>query len=961
MKTRLIILLCFITGIANAQKIAGVVYDKTSGSTIPYATVALYDNEGALITGTTSAGDGSFAVNFGRRRGEVKLVVMFVGFKSFDRKINLASTDVDAGKIELEPETEQLDAATVTGIGQRVSARGDTTEINAASYKVNPDATAQDLVAKMPGISVQGGTVQAQGEDVRRVTLDGREYFGTDVNAALSNLPAEMIDRVQIIDEQSDLARFTGFNDGNTTKALNILTKTGVNKTTIARITAGYGTDNRYRAGGSLNAVNGDRRISILAQSNNVNEQNFSISDLVGAMGMGGGRVLIGGQGGGGGQRGPGGGLGGMFVPNVSGVTKTNAVGLNYSDTWFDKIKFSGSYFFNRGDNNNDQYTDRFYIDPESKMFNYNEKLNNASASLNTNHRFNFRIEYQIDSSDILMLTPRLTLQTNDGRSVEARDLYNLSAIAETRSNNDYISELTGINFSNSLLYRHRIDSKGRSVTLSLDNTYNKNKGTGKQDVLVEYFEIMPDSILDLRTDMTQNGWSISPGVSYTEPLGKKSMLMADYKYSYTFNSSDKQAFEFNDELNGYRFNSPLSNVFESKYVTNTAGLSYMYNNQNLQFNARVNYQNSNLRNDQTFPSPAGIDQSFDAVVPSLRLMYRFSRNKNLMLAYRAQASSPTISQLQNVLDNSNGTSLKTGNPFLKQNYQHNLFGRYVATGEKGTSFFVMGAIMLSDNYIGNNTVVADNDMTVTVGDNNYFVPRFSQLTSPQNMAGYLQFFSFGTYSFPVKVISSNLSINAAASYRQLPAIINDVKSYSYQPSFSGGITLSSNISQNLDFTLGNNTGYNIVRNSANDAGDNNYLTVQTSFRINWIFLKHLVLQTDVTNNIYSPKGGVNSQNYFLWNAGLGYKLLKNNAAEFRLSVFDILGQNRSYSRNSNSLYIEDVTNKALTRYFMLSFTYNLRRFNGKSQEPTTTEQPVIRMMGPGPGGPGGPGGIRPF
>lgn len=937
MRIKFLSLLLLLPIISNSQNIRGILINNSTKEPVSFASVVLLNSKGKIIAGHTTEDNGSFVVEYGAQRGKSKLQITFIGYAPYEKEIQLTATSANLGKIEIAPEVEALESATVKGIAKRVTLKGDTTELNAEAYKVNPDANAQDLVAKMPGISVQGGKVQAQGEDVKKVLVDGKEYFGSDVNAALGNISADMIDKIQVFDEQSEMSRFTGFNDGNTSKALNIVTKGKISESNVGRFIAGYGSDDRYKISASLNSMKGNRRLSIMAQSNNVNEQNFSISDIVGASGSSG----RGGRG-----------RNSDFMVNPSqGITKTNAFGLNYVNQ-SNKIKFEGSYFFNRGENENTETTYRHYITEANLGQRYNEETN--SNSININHRFNARVEYKIDSLNSLLVVPRLTLQTNDSKSNLFSDMLKDDVLLN-EGYNTYTSNLTGVNFSNSVLFRHKFNNQ-RTLTLGFDNSYSKNDGKNYQESEFRYYTGKEDSIMTQESKLLQNGWSVTPNVAFTQTLGRSAMLMLDYRLTFQKNNSDRKMYELDTISNEYIFNKPLSNVFESNNITNLGGLSYMYSKDKIQLNAKLSYQHIELNNEQTFPSEYIVDQSFRAVLPFARLMYRFTKSKSLMFVYRPFANAPSISQLQDVLDNSNPLQLRSGNPNLKQNFQHNFFANYRSTNTEGNSFFWMVSGRFSDNYIGNRTIIAPVDTTITVAGNKFFLARGGQFTTPYNIGGYHNFNTFMTYGFPVSFIKSNLNLNANFAYSRTPGIINSEINYVYQPNFGGGFTLSSNISAELDFTLQSNTTYNIIRNSTQDRSDNNYLSMQNSFRVNWIPIKNVVLQSDVTNTIYTGLSNVN-RNYYLWNAAAGYKFLKNRAGELRLSIFDILKQNRSFSRNTSPIYTEDINNNTLTQYVMVSFIYNLRNYKGKA--PQNTDEPERpRMMFPG-GGPGGGGGFR--
>ncbi len=342
----------------------GSISDKNN-TPVPGATVRLIQFPDSTLQGAIASGQGNFSVkNVGA--GRYVLKVSSIGYSEYSRNLTVSDQSLQLGKIQLQEESVKAGEVVVTDRRAAAQQKGDTTELNASSFKTNPDATTEDLVQKMPGVTTQDGKIQAHGEEVKQVLVDGKPFFGDDPKATLRNLPAENVDRIQIFDELDEQSRMTGFNNGNSKKTMNIVTKANMRTGQFGKFNGGYGSDNRYRAAANLNILNGVQRISILAQSNNVNEQNFSIEDILGVTGSGGGMrgggmrgpmMMMRGGMRGGGQRGGGmmggmGDIGDFLVSQSGGITITHAAGLNYSDTWGEGMTITGSYFGNLGDNN---------------------------------------------------------------------------------------------------------------------------------------------------------------------------------------------------------------------------------------------------------------------------------------------------------------------------------------------------------------------------------------------------------------------------------------------------------------------------------------------------------------------------------------------------------------------------------------------------------------------------------
>jgi hypothetical protein len=319
------------------------------------------------------------------------------------------------------------------------------------------------------------GTVTAQGETVKKVTVDGRDFFGDDATATLRNLPSEVIDKIQVFDKLSDQAQLTGFDDGNTSKSINIVTKKDMRNGNFGRIYAGYGTDNRYSSGGNVSFFNNNQRISLVGLFNNVNQQNFSSQDLLGVTSSGnrggGGR-----RGGGGGGNFRGGGSDNFLVGQQNGISKTNAAGINYSDLWGKKIEVTGSYFFNNSNiNNSEQVNRENFITKDSSQF-YDE--NTLSTSMNNNSRANVRMNYKIDSSNTILFTSSLNFQNN----TSANDIYGIQSADPSNilSSTDYSlnTKTSGYNFSNGLIYRHAFPKRGRSISIGFNTNLSNRDGS---------------------------------------------------------------------------------------------------------------------------------------------------------------------------------------------------------------------------------------------------------------------------------------------------------------------------------------------------------------------------------------------------------------------------------------------------------------------------------------------------
>ncbi|MEM8484414.1 MAG: TonB-dependent receptor [Bacteroidota bacterium] len=930
--------------------ISGFVYDESTGDPLPGANVYLVSRADTTVqTGGVTNEKGLYRLVV-PVAGAYAAAFSFIGFETHYMPIEATGSYTFAGTVNLKISITDLEQVLVEEVQDRVVLRGDTTEFNANAFKVNPDASAADLIAKMPGIVVEDGSVQAQGENVRRVLVDGREFFGNDTNAALSNLPAEIIERIQVFDRMSDQSQFTGFDDGNSERTINIVTRSGMSNGQFGKVYGGYGSETRYASGGNLNFFNGDQRISVIGLSNNVNQQNFTNEDLLGVIGNTrerGGGGFGGGfrRGGGGGGRGPGGagpgggggagrpGGGGLrtnpadfLVGNQDGINQTTAFGINYTDQWGEQWEVAGSYFFNTSDNNSDILLDREYFltDVETQL--YNET--NLSRSDNFNHRLNARLRYTIDERNSVMIRPNLSWQRNDASS----NLVGINSLVETgllsANTNNYTADNAGYTSNTNILYQHRFPKQRRTISLSVGVGFNDRSGEASLFSTNEFFDAV-DSLLvvDQFTDTAQDGRTFSSSIAYTEPVGQ-GMLMFNYRPSVSHSNADQRTNLLDPTTGTYSVLDPvLSNVFESKTVRQRAGVNYMMRRPTGMITFGVDVQDEQLTGEQVFPQTFSVTRNFQSLLPRAMFMYRPSRAENLRLFYRTSTNTPSVTQLQNVIDNTNPLQLSSGNPELEQSYSHSLVARYNKTSaDNGRVFMGFASMTQTNNNIGTESFIALADTMIAPG---VLLTQGSQFSRPVNVDGYWNVRSLFTLGLPAAGIKSNVNLNAGYTFSNTPGTINGIENVSRVQTLTGGAVIGSNISERVDFTLTYSLNFTDVNNTVYPELDANYLFHRAGARINLLFGKGWVFDTNLNLLQYAGLSDSFDQNNLVWNAGIGYKFLRGNGGEVKLLLADILNQNQSLSRTVNEFYIEDNTSNVLERYLMLNFTYKLRHFRG--------------------------------
>jgi len=911
-------ILCLSLGL-SAQNITvtGRVVDN-SGSPLPGASVYLTVGENAVDKlGAVANTNGYFTIT-GVSARVYTLQATFIGFTTYTKTITVPVTGLNTGTIKLKESSVKLGEVTATARETRATQVNDTMRYNADAFKTIQGSNIESLVSKMPGIVVDNSGVQAQGEKVQQVLVDGKPFFDGDPTLALRNLPADIVQNIEVFDKKSDQAEFTGFDDGNSIKTMNVVTRRGMQTGIFGKLTGGAGMDKQkdvdYQASASLNIFNGNRRITLLGMSNNINIQNFSQEDLAGVMG-GGGR----------GSRGGGGGAGNFVAGGQGGLTKTNAGGFNYTDKWGSKIDVTGGYFFNMTNNTTNQTITDTYI-PDSLGRIRLSNVNSFRHSINYNHRFNLRLTYNLDANNSFIFTPSVSFQRNENDNSSQSYIWQVTSKLDS-SNIVNNTTTTASNLSLGALYRHRFSKLGRTLSAQFNIGSNTNNGDGTNVTTGSIQARTPNRIINNNS----GGYNYGGNITYTEPIGSNSILLASYRISNNNRDINRYVYDANTHLR----DDSLSNVYNSSYLTQQAGLGYRFRSQSgLMLSAGFDLQHASLTGDQTYPHNGHTDFSFYSFLPNVMLNYKINTTNALRFFFRTSTSAPSVQQLQNVIDNSNPIYITGGNPDLAQQTTSRILFRYSYTPTSGQTFIFMLSGGNTINYIGNN--VFDNNSKDTVYLRGAQVVPGAQFSYPVNLQGNWNFNSLITYGFPVDFLKSNLNLSGSFGYNRLPSIYNNTRQVTNNYTVTPKIILGSNISDKLDFTLTYASSFNIAKSSssatANTATNNTYLNQLASLKFDWIFWKGFTTQILFTYQNNSGLSEGYNQNYFLWNMSIGKKILKNDRGEIKLQAYDILHQNRSLTHSVYDRYYEDVQTNVMQPYYMLTFTYDLRNFKGTQQ-----------------------------
>jgi outer membrane receptor protein involved in Fe transport len=549
------------------------------------------------------------------------------------------------------------------------------------------------------------------------------------------------------------------------------------------------------------------------------------------------------------------------------------------------------------------------------------------------------RLEYQIDSANQLIITPSLSFQNNKSNRLTDVQNVNTSGVLSTETINRTNSTRNGNNLNNNILYSHNFKKRGRTFSVNLNTSYNKRTGESYTDYSKKDYIENFDSTDNRFSDQFNRTFQISARLSYVEPLGAKSQLQFTYNPSWSKSKADQMSYSYDTAAQSYSlFNEQLSNVFDNRTTAQNGGIAFRRGDRDNQFTAGVNYQRTDLYNNRTYPAPAFEgSKAFNNLLPNAFGRFKLSSRSNVRFFYRTNVNQPSITQLQDVVDATNPPFYSQGNPNLKPQYSHSLNGAYTFTNTgKGKVFVANVYAQKSNNYITNATYIVQGRDSL-IGKN--VLVRNDQLTKPINVDGYYSLRSFLTYAFPVRFIKSNFNMNGGFNYSNIPGVFNNQNIESKNYTYSLGTVISSNVSQYVDFTVSYFANYNTSVAEAGSAASGkvqkttqNFFSHTGSVQLNLLSKSGWFFQNDLNNQLQWQN---TTEQYWLWNMSVGKKFLKDRRGELKLTAFDVLKQNVSFSRSvsddGNAIYTQ--RSQVLTQYFLLTFTYNLRNF-GKAATP---------------------------
>jgi len=895
----------FVCDLATAQSghtISGLIIDTTKLS-VPGATVKIKTEKGDSTIRVTGI-DGKFVFT-GVQATKLTLTVTSIGYEGIVKHFVLGNDtkSLELGNVTLKSESKLLSGVTILGITP-VTLKEDTTQYSAAAYKVRENAPVEDLVKKLPGVEVDNdGTITTKGKAITKIRINGKDVFGGDLQSITKNLPADVVENIQMIDDYGDQANLTGIKTGEPDQIMNITIRQDKNYGYSLNATGGAGKDalpspqpNSTRYEGLVNSFsfNGSRQISILGNLNNVNANTFG----------------FGGQGGGGGG-------------NADGITNVHTGGINYRDQWGPKLSVYGSYSV--ADNTTN--TDRFST--QDNFGSFTDITTSHQSANSVNHRFTWNMEYKPDTLNYLKIMPNYSYSNSTTHyNDEVASINSGDTLKHYTSNS--LSHSNSPNFGTTVLYNHRFKASGRNlnVYISANSSHSDQDQNQMYDYSINQPTINPDRLINTGSRIT----SIGTSLSYLEPLSKVSFLELNYAFNHSHTTSEKET----DTLSAadvYEISPLLSNDYNYNFTTNKVGLNYRFIEQKYNYTLGVGVQPAVLDGFSPSKGTATHVSTFN-IIPTARYIYNFAKNSSFSANYNGSSVQPSFDQLQPVTDYSNDSRYVQGNAFLKPSFRNNFFLRYNRFSfETGDTFFLNARFSQVNNSIVSNSKTYSSNYTID--------PKLAGkiLTTYQNADGYYTADGRISYSKPWDERKFTLSFNGRVSYT------NDI-GYNTTVDAAGLETTRKNISKNLQYRPG--LRFRVDINDVIDA------QLNSTYAINQ------------TNNTDPQLGGVktrqlevdlNGKNYF-WNdwtfsydfshnVNYGYtqkvtnpnilnlyverRFLKNNMATIRISGNDLFNQNAGYSITNTSNYQNESSVNRLGRYFLVTLNIRLQKFAGKA------------------------------
>lgn len=905
----ILLMLCLNVSI-KAQKtdLIGAVTDTLDEPLIGATVMLLQAKDSVLAKFGITNGKGTFKLDK-VSPDEYILQISYLGYANLSQPISLNGLEKnsDLGAFKLSAASALLEEVEVKADFVPIRMKKDTIEYNAAAFKTKPNAAVEDLLKKLPGVEVdRNGNIKAQGENVQKVLVDGKEFFGNDPKIATKNLPADAIDKVQVFDKKSDIAEFSGIDDGREAKTINLSLKEDKKKGYFGRIRGGYGTEERYENKLNVNRFGSNLQFSTLGMFNNTNQQGFSINDYINMLGglnnllSGGGEISLDGD--------------DLGLPldtgqKNQGFTTTNAGGINLNWELNKKTELHTSYFYNGINQKNDIRENQQSLLGENSFQSTKDATVNRK---NKGHRINLNLTTKVDSFQTLKWRTNIGITNTNNTSRSFLETYNLSNILENNSTQNIASIGDNFSWNTNLTYLRRFKKKGRFFTTKLAFEQQLKDRMSELEATNIFFENSLNNNSIFQTHDTENKQkNYGVGLTYTEPLGKSKYLEINYDFQNYHTDLDKAVFDVSNF--GPLFNSQLSNQFQRDYLYHRAGLNYKWTGKKMKLDAGLTTQNARLKG-RLLLSDITIEKDFFNLLPKARLSYDFKPTRSIRLDYRTTVREPSITQLQPIIDNSDPLNIYQGNPDLIPEYlndfrlQFNSFDQFSAV----SIFASLNATFTNHKILHARTIDA----------------QFRQTIQPVNFGKDQSIGSYLSFDAPIKFLASKINLTANYDVYNGNYLVNGFNNPFNRKELRLGGNIANKHTEIIEILVGYKWAQNKVAYAAEVQQNQSYNRQIVYGELTLNLSDSWSISSVLDYSKYSSVSFGDATNLAIWEAGIEYHFLANKRGTLKVSGHDLLNQNIGINRTSQLNFVQEQRIQSLGRYFLLSFSYALSGFN---------------------------------
>ncbi|WP_396155376.1 outer membrane beta-barrel protein [Flavobacterium macrobrachii] len=897
----------------NTFTIKGKVVDPTTKLPIESATVYLTSvKDSSVVDYTITNKMGNFAIKVKKSDKALNLKVSFISYQDFVENVTGLTADKDFGTIELKEASNLLNEVVVKSEIPPIRIKKDTLEFNASSFKVGADANVEALLKQLPGVEITPeGKITVNGKEVNNILVNGKPFFGKDGKIATQNLPAEIIEKVQVVDTKTKSEEISGDASGSENKTINLTIQEDKNKGFFGKIMGGLGSDKRYESSMLVNYFKGERKISALASSNNINSIGFSMDEIFDN--MGGGRnssVYYNDDGSFG--------INNMSFGGNRGITRSNMIGINYQDKWLKKVDQSGSYYFTNAETENANRTDRINFLPTGNTL---TKSNSITKNGSDGHNISLDFEIALDSTATIYINPRFQTSKGFGKSSRNQITTDENLNELNSSNNDDYNENDNSNFGLDASFSKQFKKKKRGLSVNLEAELQKRDEYINTKSATLFADATPDDIRNQNRFENNKNDFMKLEVRYGEPLTDSLRLSLTSELTLRKIGNDLNTFDFNTGTNSYDdFNDVQSNEVNSKTTTYfpSTGLILDKSKTNgrinfgpefINFDANSNYLGVRTNRNKTY------------VFPRVKgyISHRIGKSKSIYSFYDFGVQMPQANQVLPVENLSNPLSTFIGNDDLKPTLRHNLyfsFNDYDYQSRSG--YYLYSGINLSKDAVVSSTVY-DNNFKATTTYQNVDVTHNSYLGVNWNKS----------YKKEKRTLRFGAGVSFNYDYNKglTNAVLFESKGLNINPRFNltWSIDEMITVAPSYRYTFSKTDFKNYVIDKADNFIHNAKLEI-TSY-----MPKHFVLGSDFGYTYNSNIADGFKKDFYLWNVSLGYNFFKDQLLA-KVKVYDLLNQNLNSTRTITPTAIVDAENTVLRRYVMFSLTYKLEKFAGKKK-----------------------------